>query len=183
MFIQRDKLSVSELGCFQKLLSGDIFWRLNTNEWNVRGEQTLEGSEMRESEFLLDILKLYTNFLYPDVRIMISKKPWSFLYPNLAATLADYSGYPWLLLVWGEIWHFAACWKPSYAHGPMAPTSTIKVYCRGEGTAELQRSYLSLSPNINPLLAIFSHFYSQPYKTENIRDYTADYFDVRECEG
>ena len=126
---------------------------------------------------------LYQLSFYPDVRIMISKKPWSFLYPNCTATLADYSGYPWLLLVWGEIWNFAACWKPSYAYGPMAPTSTIKVYCRGEGTAELQRSYPSLSPNINPLLAIFSPFYSQSYKTESIRDYTADYFDVRECEG
>ena len=32
MFFPRDKLSLSDLGCFQKLLSGDILCRLNTNE-------------------------------------------------------------------------------------------------------------------------------------------------------
>lgn len=47
---------------------------------------------------------------------------------------------------------------------PMVPTSTIKVYCRAEGTAELLRSYLR--PNINPLLVIFSPFYSLPRKME-----------------
>ena len=61
MFSPRDKLSLLDLGCFQKLLSGDIFCRLNTNEWNVRGEQTLQGSELWESELLEDI---YSQTLY-----------------------------------------------------------------------------------------------------------------------